>query len=284
MRLSHIFAATLALLTMIPVGWNTAEAATRGKVLVVASSESKMTLADGSQMNVGFFLNEFAVPTEYLAAKGYEIVLATPSGQAPVMDASSNDKKFFGGNESEWMKAQNFVKSLSPISLQAAINGGLDEYVAIFVPGGHAPMTDLMQSPQLGEILRYFHAHQKPTAFICHGPVAMLSALPDAATYRQALVNRDTHGAMAAAKDWIYAGYEMTVLSDAEEWPGEVAKGTEMPFHVEQALQIAGGHMREDALYGSHVVRDRELITGQNPASDKALAQALDEVIREQVK
>ena len=57
-----------------------------------------------------------------------------------------------------------------------------------------------------------------------------------------------------------------------------------MPFHVEQALQIAGGRMREDGLYGSHVVRDRELITGQNPASDVALAQALDEAIRKQVK
>lgn len=33
--------------------------------------------------------------------------------------------------------------------------------------------------------------------------------------------------------------------------------------------------MEEGALYQSHVVKDRELITGQNPASDIALAKAL---------
>lgn len=52
-----------------------------------------------------------------------------------------------------------------------------------------------------------------------------------------------------------------------------------MPFHVEQALQIAGGRMQEETMYGSHVVQDRELITGQNPASDIALAQALDKAL-----
>ncbi|MCQ1532342.1 MULTISPECIES: hypothetical protein [Mitsuokella] len=72
----------------------------------------------------------------------------------------------------------------------------------------------------------------------------------------------------------------MTVLSDAEEWPGEVAKGTEMPFHVEQALQIAGGKMRVDGMYGSHIVHDRELITGQNPASDLELAKELDKSLQ----
>ncbi len=270
----------LAALLLLPIfSAHSEAAASKGKILVVVSSQSQMELADKSIMNVGFFLNEFAVPTEYLAERGYEIVLATPSGQMPVMDKSSNDKKFFGGDEAARAKAVAFVNGLKPISLQDAIKDGLEQYAAIFVPGGHAPMTDLMQDKDLGTILRYFHEKQKPTAFICHGPSAMLAALPDAAAYRQALVSHDAKGAMAAAKGWIYSGYEMTVLSDAEEWPGEVAKGTEMPFHVEQALQIAGGRMRVDGMYGSHVVHDRELITGQNPSSDLELARELDKTL-----
>ncbi|RGS72524.1 type 1 glutamine amidotransferase domain-containing protein [Mitsuokella sp. AF21-1AC] len=270
----------LAALLLLPIfSAHSEAAASKGKILVVVSSQDKMELADKSIMDVGFFLNEFAVPTEYLAERGYEIVLATPSGQMPVMDKSSNDKKFFGGDEAARAKAVAFVNGLKPISLQDAIKDGLEQYAAIFVPGGHAPMTDLMQDKDLGTILRYFHEKQKPTAFICHGPSAMLAALPDAAAYRQALVSHDAKGAMAAAKGWIYSGYEMTVLSDAEEWPGEVAKGTEMPFHVEQALQIAGGRMRVDGMYGSHVVHDRELITGQNPSSDLELARELDKTL-----
>lgn len=278
----RLFLLCLAVLVTLPFFSSRSEAAaaSKGKILVVASSQDKMELADKSIMNVGFFLNEFAVPTEYLAEQGYQIVLATPSGQMPVMDKNSNDKNFFNGDDAARAKAVKFVNGLTAISLKDAINGGLDQYAAVFVPGGHAPMTDLMQDKDLGTILRYFHEQQKPTAFICHGPVAMLAALPDPAAYRQALVSHDAKGAMAAAKGWIYSGYEMTVLSDAEEWPGEVAKGTEMPFHVEQALQIAGGKMRVDGMYGSHVVHDRELITGQNPASDLALAKELDKALQ----
>ena len=256
------------------------EAATsKGKILVIASSQNNMELANGSLMDVGFFLNEFAVPTQYLAERGYEIVLATPSGKMPMMDKGSNDKKFFSGDEAARIKAEAFVNTLQAISLRDAIDSGLSQYVGIFVPGGHAPMTDLMQDENLGEMLRYFHEAGKPTAMICHGPVAALAALPDAASYREALVKKDVNGAMKAAKDWIYSGYRMTVLSDAEEWPGEVSKGTEMPFHVEQALQIAGGIMVEGNLYQSNVIHDRELITGQNPASDIALAKEMDKAL-----
>ena len=84
-----------ALLGMVP-----AQAAeTKGKILVIASGEDTMTLKNGSTMNVGFFLNEFAVPSQYLAGEGYEIVLATPEGKKPVMDKSSNDKNFFNGSD-----------------------------------------------------------------------------------------------------------------------------------------------------------------------------------------
>ena len=257
------------------------EAAAKGKILVVASSQNKMELADKSIMDVGFFLNEFAVPAQYLAARGYEIVLATPSGEMPTMDRGSNDKKFFHGDEIARADAETFFHSLQPISLRDVIDGGLDEYVGVFVPGGHAPMTDLMQDENLGTILRYFHAQNKPTAFICHGPAAALATLPNAGAYRAALVNNDAKAAMGNAKDWIYAGYNMTVLSDAEEWPGEVKKGAQMPLHVEQALQIAGAKMHVEGMNVSHVVRDRELITGQNPASDIALAKEFDKALQE---
>ncbi|MCG5029943.1 hypothetical protein MAF45_00530 [Mesosutterella sp. OilRF-GAM-744-9] len=53
-----------------------------------------------------------------------------------------------------------------------------------------------------------------------------------------------------------------------------------MPFHVEQALQIAGAHMDLNGMYQSHVVQDRELITGQNPASDLELARVLDQALQ----
>ncbi|WP_296824535.1 type 1 glutamine amidotransferase domain-containing protein [uncultured Megasphaera sp.] len=251
----------------------TASTAPKGTILVVASSQTKMEMKDESQRDVGFYLNELAVPSEYLADHNYRIVLATPSGKKPLIDASSNDKKFFNNDDAARAKAVQFVGQLPVISLKEAVKH-LDNYQALFVPGGHAPMTDLMQDPQLGTALRDFHAKNKPTAFICHGPVAALAALPDAAAYRKALVSDDFPAAQKAASGWIYKGYRMTVFSDSEEWPGEIHGGA-MPFHVEQALQIAGAHMDEGNLFQSNVVRDREVVTGQNPASDMVLAKTL---------
>ena len=56
---------------------------------MVASSENTMELKHHSQMNVGFFLNELAVPAQYLTDQGYTIIMATPSGKVPVMDAGT---------------------------------------------------------------------------------------------------------------------------------------------------------------------------------------------------
>lgn len=255
-------------------------AAPGGDILVIASSTDRLTLADGRSIPVGFFLNEFAVPAQYLAQKGYRLVLATPSGAFPAMDQSSNSAAFFSGSEKARTEALQFVNGLKSISLRAAIDSGLGRYRAVFIPGGHAPMNDLMQNPELGLILRYFHEHGLPTAMICHGPVAALAALPQAADYRRELVAGNFADALKASRGWIYKGYRMTVLSDAEEWPGELKNGAQMPLHVEQALQIAGAHMDLDGLYRSHVVQDRELITGQNPASDLELARALDRALQ----
>ena len=66
----------LAICLMVPAISSHSEAASKGKILVVASSENRMSLKDGSLMDVGFFLNELAVPTQYLADHGYDIVLA----------------------------------------------------------------------------------------------------------------------------------------------------------------------------------------------------------------
>ncbi len=253
---------------------NNANTAYKGTVLVVASSEDKLTMADGSAMNVGFYLNEFAQPTEYLAANGYKIVLATPNGTEPVMDKGSDDPKFFGNDANAMHQAEQFVQGLKPISLAEA-KAHEKDYDAIFVPGGHSPMTDLMQNSDLGTLLRDFHKEGKTTAFICHGSVAALAALPDAAAYRADLVAGNYRQAQALAKDWIYKGYQLTGFSNGEEVPGEIRNGHMLPFHVMDALQNAGATISNGAPGASYVVVDREVITAQNPSSAVDLGKAI---------
>ncbi len=41
-------------------------------------------------------------------------------------------------------------------------------------------MIDLLEDPDAGTVLRHFHETSKPTAVLCHGPIALLAALPNA--------------------------------------------------------------------------------------------------------
>ena len=251
-------------------------AASKGKILVVVSSADHLTLKDNKTHPTGFFLNELGVPVKALADEFYEPVFASPSGKTPVMDEMSDNARYFDNEEQEHQKIKSFVEGLPsfkhPRKLEEIAKEDLSQYAAIFVPGGHAPMEDLWRQPALGKILGYFHKTGKPTALICHGPIALLSTMPNAA----AVVKSVEDKSKAQPDNWPYKGYRMTVFSDAEEKPNEPGRlGGFMKFYPEDALRAAGADVNVSAPKQPHMVMDRELITGQNPFSDNELAQTL---------
>lgn len=252
-------------------------------VLVVLSDSDHLDLKDGKVFPTGFYLNELMQPVKRLLDAGHQVTFATPSGLAPTLDKSSDDKMYFNNDVNAWRTHRALLDKLkltsaasSPvISLARAAQRGYGEFDAIYIPGGHAPMQDLLTSPALGKALAAFHAAGKPTALVCHGSIALLSTLPDAPAFTRQLAET---GHAAAQPGWIYAGYRMTVISNAEEEiaKGLLPKGGAMKFYPQTALEQAGGKYSSNTEpFTSHIVTDRELITGQNPASATAVAQAL---------
>ncbi|EKM0365467.1 type 1 glutamine amidotransferase domain-containing protein [Cronobacter turicensis] len=252
-------------------------------VLVVLSDADHLDLKDGKVFPTGFYLNELMQPVKRLLDAGHQVTFATPNGLAPTLDKSSDDKMYFNNDINAWRTHRTLLDKLkltspvsSPvISLARAAQRGYGEFDAIYIPGGHAPMQDLLTSPALGQALAAFHDAGKPTALVCHGPIALLSTLPDAPAFTRQLAET---GHAAAQRGWIYAGYRMTVISNAEEEiaKGLLPKGGAMKFYPQTALEQAGGKYSSNSEpFTSHIVTDRELITGQNPASATAVAQAL---------
>ncbi|EOV9672564.1 type 1 glutamine amidotransferase domain-containing protein [Cronobacter turicensis] len=252
-------------------------------VLVVLSDADHLDLKDGKVFPTGFYLNELMQPIKRLLDAGHQVTFATPNGLVPTLDKSSDDKMYFNNDINAWRTHRALLDKLrltspvsSPvISLARAAQRGYGEFDAIYIPGGHAPMQDLLTSPALGQALAAFHAAGKPTALVCHGPIALLSTLPDAPAFTRQLAET---GHAAAQRGWIYAGYRMTVISNAEEEiaKGLLPKGGAMKFYPQTALEQAGGKYSSNSEpFTSHIVTDRELITGQNPASATAVAQAL---------
>ena len=90
---------------------------------------------------------------------------------------------FFGGDEAklqDYLKFRDTLTGLeNPTRISDVIASGLDQYDAVFVPGGHGPMMDLLDDPDAGTVMRHFHETSKPTAVLCHGPISLLSASPN---------------------------------------------------------------------------------------------------------
>ena len=260
----------------------------KGTVLVILSSTDSVQLKDGRKLPTGLFLNELFIPVQALMDAGYKIEIANPKGNKPAVAELSNSVNWFNGDTAEFHKAQHFVDTYPGMQHPKRFRdivaaNAMKKYVAVFTPGGLPPINDLMQDVNLGKILRYFHAASKPSAFICHGPVATLSTLADPVAYRAALVSDDPAAIARAGKNWIYAGYRMTIYCNEEDQVAEqnILKGR-LPLYVADALSKAGGRVEKaDKNFAPLVVRDRELLTGENPASDHALVDELIKILAE---
>ncbi len=231
-----------------------------GKILIVLSGVDYVSVKEGGKHPTGYFLCELAIPLQAILKAGHKVEFATPGGRAPVMDRVSDDLTWFK-DRAEYESAKQLVASQTgmrkPLALEALTEKDLKGFRGVFLPGGHAPMEDLYRDANFGRVLRHFHRHGKTTALICHAPIALLAARTD--------------------RGWIYSGYRMTVFSTAEEKQEEAAGHLDghLTFYVQEALTKAGGKLTVGEPWKSHVVQDRELITGQNPQSHHALAELL---------
>ncbi|WP_243653423.1 DJ-1/PfpI family protein [Pseudonocardia endophytica] len=156
----------------------------------------------------------------------------------------------------------------APLDLSRMSVEQMAAYDAVFAPGGHGPMVDLADDDQVQRLLAVLHEKTAPIASLCHGP-AMLLAAP-----------AGTDG------QWIFDGYRVTSITNEEEYQTEpaarpVADESQrptgaVPWQLESALRNAGVVFDDArAPWTSHVVVDRNLITGQNPNSSEAVADAV---------
>jgi putative intracellular protease/amidase len=272
MSLSTFGGAVAAIALTLAMPMASAVAQSKGKVLVVMSSADKLALKDGKSYATGYYLNEFVVPYRKLVAAGYEPVIANPNGDQPVMDVNSNNKLFFGGDDAARADALTYAQGLDqlkhPKTLASVVAEGTTGYVGLFIPGGHAPMVDLIKDKNLSKILTSFHESRRPTGIICHGPIVLLSTLSDPDAFIASMAAGDGK-ANSLAKGWPYAGYRVTVFSTGEEeaLEGPNGLGGDVQFYPVNALAEAGARVESVANWHPNVVVDHELITGQQPMS-----------------
>lgn len=264
------------------------QSAFAANILVVISEVSEMKLKGGYDYKTGFYLNELMEPVKIFMDAGHTLTFATPTGLAPTLDPVSDTPDHFLDTSQDNYNAHRALfnrlmltdKAHSPvISFARIAQIGIENFDAIFVPGGHAPLGDLVANELLSKFLNHFHAEAKPTGLVCHGPVALLSSLPNSNEFEMEM----KAGKKAQpGKGWIYAGYKMTVFSNSEETIATkyYLGGDELFYWPENALTYAGAnysHGEQD--WAPYIVVDRELVTGQNNKSSTAVGKAVIELL-----
>ncbi|MEI5010952.1 type 1 glutamine amidotransferase domain-containing protein [Streptomyces sp. PmtA] len=221
------------------------------KILFVMTGADHWTLADGSRHPSGFWAEEAVAPYEAFKAAGHEVVVATPGGVVPTVDRRSLAPEVNGGPEG----AARVTAGLSaldelrrPVKLEDV---DLDAFAAVFYPGGHGPMEDLAVDPVSGRLLVDALGSGKPLAVLCHGPAALLAA---------------THADGTNA----FAGYRVAAFTNAEETQAGLADRAK--WLLQDRLTEAGVQVQVGEPWAANVVVDRNLVTGQNPASSAGVA------------
>jgi putative intracellular protease/amidase len=219
------------------------------KVLFVLTSHDEL---GSTGRKTGFWLEELAAPYYTFKDAGAEIVLASPKGGQPPLDPKSNEPDFQTGltRRFEADAAAN-AQLANTVRLDSVSQADFD---TVFYPGGHGPLWDLAEDTHSIALIESFIEAGKPVALVCHAPGVLRHV-------------------KAANGDPLVKDKQVTGFTNTEEQGVGLTKV--VPFLVEDELKAAGGIYSKGPDWGSYVVSDGLLITGQNPASSAEAAAVL---------
>jgi putative intracellular protease/amidase len=229
------------------------------KLLFVVSGATYWVLKDGTRYATGYWAEEFAAPYKAITDAGHEVVVATPGGVTPNVDMMSLRPSMAGGEQGA-LDLEAIIRSAEAMRRPLKLSDvRLEDYDAVYLPGGHGPMADLSLDADAGRILTQQLASGKPLAIVCHGPSAMLATR--------------IHGVSP------FKGYRVTCFTNDEE--EAVGLASRAPWLLEDELkEKIGVEFSRGEMWQPYMVEDRNLITGQNPHSAGVLAERLLDVLK----
>jgi len=224
------------------------------KILIVLTSHDQL---GETGKKTGFWLEELAAPYYTFIDAGADVTLASPAGGQPPLDPKSNEPdaqtettKRFEADDVAMQALANTHK------LSEVLNQDFD---AVFYPGGHGPLWDLAKDQNSISLIEQTLQANKPVALVCHAPGVL----------------RDVKNAEGRP---IVESKSVTGFSNTEE--DGVGLTDIVPFLVEDTLKEKGGQYSKAEDWQVHVQQDGLLITGQNPASSAATAEALLKLLK----
>jgi putative intracellular protease/amidase len=219
------------------------------KILIVLTSHDK--LGDTGK-KTGFWLEELAAPYYVFKDAGADLTLASVKGGQPPLDPKSNEPEFQTDLTRRFEKDTEATNTLANTHKLSTVS--MDDFDAVFYPGGHGPMWDLAEDKDSAALIERAIATDKPVTAVCHAPCVFKN-----------VKGKD-------GKPFV-AGRSVTGFANSEEEAVQLTKV--VPFLVEDMLKEKGGKYSKGPDWAPYVLVDGLLVTGQNPASSGPAAKEL---------
>ncbi|QYK07024.1 type 1 glutamine amidotransferase domain-containing protein [Shewanella zhangzhouensis] len=225
----------------------------KGEILLVAASPAKAT----NGWPIGAWIAEISHPYEELTHAGYSVDIVSIDGGKIELDAYSDPRHESGYSAHDIVSLGFLTNSTTSAMLNQTksisdVSG--NDYDAIIVSGGQAPMYTFRDNKTLQNLIINFYQKGKPTAALCHGVSALVDIkLPNG--------------------KYLVSNKEITGFSLAEDKFVEQAVNTKLfDWYLEEALKSRGANYVQNGLWADFAVADGNLITGQQQNSGRSVA------------
>ncbi|UCX03708.1 type 1 glutamine amidotransferase domain-containing protein [Shewanella glacialimarina] len=216
------------------------------KVLMVLTSHDK--LGDTGH-KTGFWLEELAAPYYVFKDSNVDVVLASPLGGQPPLDPKSDEVDFQTESTKRFKLDTDAQQQLATTLLLSSVN--VADYDAVFYPGGHGPLWDLVEDSTSIALIENAVKQDKVLGLVCHAPGALKHA-------------KNADGTS------VVKGRKVTGFTNGEE---DAVQLTDIvPFLVEDMLIANGADYAKADDWHPFAQVDGKLVTGQNPASSELVA------------
>lgn len=220
----------------------------RGKILAVVTS---CNIMGDSQKNTGYELTELARAYYMFVANGFEVDVASPKGGNPTVVIDDDDMGAFDHAFLNDSVAQ--AKVHQTIAMQYVRPG---DYEAVYFVGGKGAMFDFPDNEYIKSIVSTYYEEGKVVGAVCHGPAALVNVTLSDGSH---LLEGKTVSAFTNQE-------ELFLIKDAPSI---------FPFLLQDKLIASGATFNEGHMYLEKVSQDGNLVTGQNPWSTWATAEAV---------
>jgi putative intracellular protease/amidase len=223
------------------------------RIAIVLTSHAEL---GSTGKRTGYYLPEAAHAWRVFRDAGHDVVFVSPRGGAAPLDPGGQDRDDAANAAflDDPVVQHGVRHTFQPDDLRG------ERLAAVFFAGGHGTMWDFRGDAGLARLATDCARAGGVIAAVCHGPAA--------------LVDLELDGKK------LVADQPVTGFSNAEE--AAVDLTTVVPFLLEDALVAAGGrYSKADKPFDAHVAIGKNLVTGQNPASTKGVAEAIVKLLAE---